>query len=225
MNKTSLPPSPATPVSRRRFLAAAGATLAFPTIIPSTALGRADRPAPSNRIVMGVLGCGGMGNGNTDSFLNHSDCQVVAACDVDQNHLDAMVKKVNGHYKTEGCKAYHDFRELMARTDIDAVMLALPDHWHAIIAVEAARHKKDIYGEKPLARTISEQQAIVKAVRQHKRIWQTGSWQRSQSNFHKAAEIVRNGLIGKIKHVEVGLPDGPNNPEMWKPLPGTNPPA
>ena len=84
----------------------------------------------------------------------------------------------------------------------------LPDHWHALAAVEAARQKKDIYGEKPLARTIGEQQAIVRAVQANHRIWQTGSWQRSQANFHKAAEIVRNGLIGKVTRVEVGLPDG-----------------
>src|SRR4029077_10013593 len=117
-----------------------------------------------------------------------------------------------------------DFRELMARTDIDAVMLAVPDHWHALVAVEAANHKKDIYGEKPLARTIAEQQAIVRAVQKNKRIWQTGSWQRSQSNFHKAAEIVRNGMIGKINHVEVGLPSGPNDPKWQKPVAGTSPP-
>jgi predicted dehydrogenase len=92
--------------------------------------------------------------------------------------------------------------------DRDAVMLALPDHWHALAAVEAARQGKDIYGEKPLARTIGEQQAIVRAVQANHRIWQTGSWQRSVGPFHKAAEIVRNGLIGKVTRVEVGLPDG-----------------
>jgi predicted dehydrogenase len=90
-------------------------------------------------------------------------------------------------------------------------MLALPDHWHELVAVEAARNGKDIYGEKPLARTIAEQQAMVKAVQQNKRIWQTGSWQRSERHFHYAAEIVRNGLIGKIKRVEVGLPSGHND--------------
>jgi predicted dehydrogenase len=136
------------------------------------------------------------------------DCQVVAACDVDQQHLQTVVGKVNLHYKDTGCKGYHDYRELMARRDIDAIMMATPDHWHALAAVEAARQKKDIYGEKPLARTIAEQQAIVGAVQANHRIWQTGSWQRSQANFHKAAEIVRNGLIGKITRVEVGLPDG-----------------
>jgi predicted dehydrogenase len=96
----------------------------------------------------------------------------------------------------------------MARDDIDAVMLAVPDHWHALVAVEAAKRKKDIYGEKPLARTIAEQQAIVKAVHKNHRIWQTGSWQRSVENFHKACEIVRNGMIGKVTRVEVGLPAG-----------------
>jgi predicted dehydrogenase len=201
-------PSPATKVSRRQFLSLAGAALAFPTIIPITALGRGDRPAPSGRITLGAVGCGGMGNGNTESFLGLKDCQVVAACDVDRQHLQALVRKVNGHYKDTGCKGYQDYRELMARGDIDAVMLAVPDHWHALAAVEAARQKKDIYGEKPLARTIAEQQAIVHAVQANRRIWQTGSWQRSQANFHKAAEIVRNGLIGKITRVEVGLPDG-----------------
>ena len=199
---------PHTKLNRRQFLGLSGVALAFPTIISSSVLGRAGEPAPSARISLGVVGCGGMGNGNTDSFLALRECQVVAACDVDQKHLDALVKKVNGHYKDTGCKAYHDYRELMARGDIDAVMLTLPDHWHALAAVEAARQKKDIYGEKPLARTIAEQQAIVRAVQASRRIWQTGSWQRSVGTFHKAAEIVRNGLIGKVTRVEVGLPAG-----------------
>jgi predicted dehydrogenase len=200
--------SPSMRISRRQFLSLTGAALAFPTIIPISALGRAGRPAPSGRITLGSVGCGGMGKGNTESFLNLKDCQVVAACDVDQQHLDVVVRKVNGRYNDTGCKGYHDYRELMARGDIDAVMIATPDHWHALAAVEAARQKKDIYGEKPLARTIAEQQAIVHAVKANRRVWQTGSWQRSQANFHKAAEIVRGGMIGKITRVEVGLPDG-----------------
>lgn len=149
-----------------------------------------------------------MGTSNTRAFLNQPDCQVVAACDVDQNHLQHLVGIVNRKYEDQGCKAYHDYRELLARDDIDAVMLAMPDHWHALGAVEAARRKKDVYGEKPLARTIAEQQAIVRAVEENQRIWQTGSWQRSVANFRKAAEIVRNGLIGKVTRVEVGLPGG-----------------
>ena len=220
MNKASNNSS----LSRRRFLASTAAALTLPMIVPSTVFGRGGRSAPSERITLASIGCGGMGNGNTDDFLGKGNCQVVAACDVDRNHLDAMVKKVNDHYKSGDCKGYHDFRELLPRTDIDAVMLALPDHWHGIVAVAAAGQQKDIYGEKPLARTIVEQGAIVRAVQKSKRIWQKGSWQRSQSNFHKAAEIVRNGLIGKIKHVEVGLPDGPNEAKWQKPLPGINPP-
>ena len=157
---------------------------------------------------MGMIGCGWQGGSNMGGFLNHAACQVVAVCDLDRNHLNQAVSQVNGHYKTQDCKAYHDYRDLLARGDIDAVMLATPDHWHALVAVEAARQGKDIYGEKPLARTIAEQQAMVKAVQKHKRIWQTGSWQRSEKHFHYAAEIVRNGLIGKIKRVEVGLPEG-----------------
>ena len=212
-------------VTRRHFLTTTGLALAAPCIFTTRAKGQDARQSPSERITLGVVGCGGMGNGNTDNFLGKADCQVVAACDVDQNRLADMLKKVNGRYNNKDCKGYRDFRELMARTDIDAVMLAVPDHWHELVAVEAARHQKDIYGEKPLARTIAEQQAIVKAVESNKRIWQTGSWQRSQANFHKAAEIVRNGLIGKITRVEVGLTDGPNDPKMQVNRPGTNPPA
>jgi predicted dehydrogenase len=197
-----------TQMNRRQFLGLSGVALAFPTLISSSVLGRGGQPTPSGRIALGAVGCGGMGTGNIESFLALKNCQVVAACDVDQQHLEALVRKVNGHYKDAGCKGYHDYRELMARSEIDAVMLALPDHWHALAAVEAARRKKDIYGEKPLARTIAEQQAIVRAVQANHCIWQTGSWQRSVGNFHKAAEIVRNGLIGKVTRVEVGLPDG-----------------
>jgi predicted dehydrogenase len=210
-------------ISRRQFLAATPAVLAVPTLIPSSALGADGAVAPSERITMGVVGWGMQGPGNTGAFMNHKDCRVVAACDVDKKHLEAAVNAINAKYGNQDCKAYHDYRELMARRDIDAVMLAVPDHWHALIAVEAARQGKDIYGEKPLARTIAEQQAIVKAVRDHGRIWQTGSWQRSVENFHKAVEIVLNGLIGKVTRVEVGLPSGHHDfagtaPELLKKL-------
>jgi len=200
--------SPKAGISRRRFIATAGAAIAVPTIIPASALGRGDKAAPSERVTLGVVGWGMQGPSNTGEFLKLKDCHVVAACDLDKNHLKSALDRVNGHYQNQDCKSYHDYREMMARTDIDAVMLAVPDHWHALVATEAANHKKDIYGEKPLARTIAEQQAIVKAVQTNNRIWQTGSWQRSQGKFRKAAEIVRNGLIGKVTRVEVGLPAG-----------------
>src|SRR6266581_5499811 len=212
-------------MNRRRFLATTGVALAAPAFVPASALGRADNAAPSERITLGVVGWGMQGPGNTEAFLREKDCQVVAACDLDKNNLQSALDKINGHYGNQDCKPYHDYREMMARTDIDAVMLAVPDTWHALVATEAARHKKDIYGEKPLARTIAEQQAMVKAVAENGRIWQTGSWQRSVANFHKAAEIVRNGMIGKITRVEVGLPEGPHDESMHKHLPGTTPPA
>ena len=201
-------------MSRRKFITAAGAALVLPAFVPDYALGLDGKVAPSNKITLGIIGCGNMGTANTQAFLNESDCQVVAACDVDKDHLTSLVNIINENYGNHDCKAYHDFRELLARKDIDAVMIALPDHWHALAAVEAARQKKDIYGEKPLAHTVAEQQAIVHAVHKHNRIWQTGSWQRSVKSFHKAAEIVRNGLIGIIQRVEVGLPRGYNNAEV-----------
>lgn len=191
--------------TRRNFIGAVGAALAMPTIIPARVLG-AD--APSKKIVVASVGWGMQGPGNTENFLHQPDCQVVAICDLDKNHLAQAMQKINEVNKNQDCKGYHDYRELMARPDIDAVMLAVPDHWHALVATEALKNKKDVYGEKPLARTIAEQQAIVKATQDNQRIWQTGSWQRSQENFHKAAEIVRNGLIGKVSRVEVGLPSG-----------------
>ena len=197
--------------TRRRFIQAAGAAAAL------SRSGWAARASASNRITIGVIGWGMMGPANTKSFLTMDDCQVVAACDIDTIHLQAAVDTINTKYGNKDCKAYHDYRELLARDDIDAVMIAIPDQWHAMVATEAANRKKDIYGEKPLARTVAEQQAIVKAVQKNGIMWQTGSWQRSVPQFHKAAEIVRNGLIGTVTHVEVGLPGGHHD------FPGTVP--
>ncbi len=197
--------------NRRQFLKTAGAAMVLPLILPGCATGPARRVRPSNRINVGVIGWGMQGPANTKNLMFLEDCQVVAACDLDKTHLQDAVKTINGYYKNKDCHTYHDYRELLASDDIDAVMIAVPDHWHELIATEAARRKKDIYGEKPLAKTIAEQQAIVRAVRKNNIIWQTGSWQRSLPHFHKAAEIVRSGLIGKITRVEVGLPSGHND--------------
>ncbi|HEY3857584.1 MAG TPA: Gfo/Idh/MocA family oxidoreductase [Verrucomicrobiae bacterium] len=199
------------PMTRRRFLAVTGATgaaLAVPTFIPASALGRDGRPPPSGRIVVGIVGWGMIAPQNTHGLMDLNDCQVIASCNIDTKHQKKAVDAINEHYKNKDCKMFHDYRKMISRKDIDAVMIAVPDHWHEIIAVYAARHKKDIYGEKPLAKTIAEQQCIVKAVKENGCIWQTGSWQRSTGSFHKAAEIVRNGLIGKVTRVEVGLPSG-----------------
>ncbi len=194
--------------SRRQFITRTAAAIGFPTIVPASVFGQ---NAPSNKITMAVLGWGMMGPSNTGKFLQESDCQIVAACDIDKRNLEKALNTINGAYKNTDCKGYHDYREVMARKDIDTVMLALPDNWHALTSIEAAKNGKDIYGEKPLARTVSEQQAIVRAVQKYQRIWQTGSWQRSEDNFRIGAEIVRNGLIGKLTRVEVGLPSGHND--------------
>jgi predicted dehydrogenase len=194
-------------ISRRNFIAKASAAMVLPLILPGCA-SSGSRPRASNRINLGVIGMGWQGPGDTQGFLALPDCQVIAACDIDLKHLQGALDLVNDHYGNKDCKGYHDYKELLAREDIDAVMIAVPDHWHELVATEAARRGKDVYGEKPLAKTIAEQQAIVRAVEKHKIIWQMGSWQRSVPTFHKAAEIVRNGLIGTVTHVEVGLPAG-----------------
>jgi predicted dehydrogenase len=201
-------------VTRRRFLQSTAAATAFAS---SPFVRAAGRGMASNRITIGVIGWGMIGPTNGKAFLGESDCQVVAACDLDPHRLQTAVDTINTKYGNKDCKAYQDYHELLARDDIDAVMIAIPDQMHAIVATEAAARKKDIYGEKPLARTIAEQQAIVRAVQQNNIIWQTGSWQRSLPQFHKAAEIVRNGLIGNVTHVEVGLPGGHHD------FPGTMP--
>jgi predicted dehydrogenase len=190
-------------LNRRDFIKAAGAA----ALISRSAWGQA-RPSPSNRITVGVIGWGMMGPSDTKALLAEPDCQMIAACDIHTGHLQEAVDTINTAYGNKDCKPYRDFREMIARDDLDAVVIAIPDHWHALIATYAANRKKDIYGEKPLARTIAEQQAIVRAVQKNNVIFQTGSWQRSVANFHKACEIVRNGLIGNVKRVEVGLPAG-----------------
>lgn len=197
-----------TNVSRRRFLAglATAASSSYANI--SWVRAAADRPSANNRIVIGSIGVGGMGTANLNSFLHERDAQVVAVCDVDRNHLKNAKEVVDNHYGNTDCATYSDFRELLARTDIDAISLATPDHWHAVPAIMAAKAGMDVYGEKPISHTLLEGRAMANAVRQYGRIWQTGSWQRSVSEFRFACELVRNGRIGKVAKIEVGLPGG-----------------
>jgi len=198
-------------ISRRAFMkqgSAAGMMTAFPAIIPASALGHGPRPPAGDRIVMGCIGVGSQGTGNMNSFLRKDEVQVVAVCDVDQDHLERAKRTVDNVYGNSACRTYTDFREIIARKDLDAVSLAVPDQWHAIPAILAARAGLDIYGEKPLSRTIRESRAICDAVQRYGRIWQTGSWQRSRRHFLHACELVRNGRIGKVRFVEVGLPTG-----------------
>ena len=181
------------------------ASTAAPMILPSHLFG-AD--APSKKITLGCIGVGWQGGSNLNAFLRQSDCQVVAICDVDEGHLKSAIDKVNNKYKNKDCKGYKDYRELLARKDIDTVCICTPDHWHSIPAIAAANAGKDIFCEKPLSHTLNEGIAMVDAVEQNKRIWQTGSWQRSQGLFRWAAELVQNGYVGKVSRVEVGLPSG-----------------
>ena len=196
-------------LDRRTFLrhsATGAAGLGLFSIVP--AFGQNGEPKPSEMITMGCIGLGGMGNGNMGSFMRLPDVKVVAVCDVDRNHLESAKKKVDAKYKTTDCGAYTDFRELLARDDIDAVCISTPDHWHAIPAIIAARQGKDVYGEKPFSHTLVDGRAMVTALTEYGRIWQNGSWQRSVDNFRHAAELVRNGRIGKVVKIEIGLPDG-----------------
>ena len=195
-------------INRRSFLkgtVAAGATMAFPAIVPSSVFGAY---SPSNRIVMGAIGVGSQGSGDMRGFLSKPEVQMVAVCDVDKGHRDNAKKTVDQRYRNSDCTAYLDFRDLIGRGDLDAVLLAMPDQWHAIPAIAAARAGLDIHGQKPLARSIREGRAICNAVHRYGRVWQTGSQQRSDWKFRRACELVRNGRIGKILKVEVGLPTG-----------------
>ena len=199
-------------INRRQFLkrvslAAAGA-LGFPSIVPASVLGRSGVQSPSDRIVMAGIGFGMQGIPNMRNFLSKDEVQWVAVCDVDREALLRARDIVNQHYGRSDCVVYHDFRELCLRRDIDAVSIAVPDHWHALLSIENIRAGFDIFGEKPLSHSLVEGRAMCDTVQRYARIWQTGSWQRSVENFHFACELVRNGRIGKVIRVEVGLPEG-----------------
>ncbi len=216
------------PTSRRRFLRSSVAALAAPAVVPSSVLGAADRPAASERITVGVVGCGARGFANLQELLKLPDCQVVAVCDVDTFHyrehttrkgrpygLDPAKMAVEQHYAKQkesgefkGVATTSDYRELCARDDLDAVLVATPDHWHALNVLEALRAGKDVYCEKPVTHRFAEGQRIYREVAKRNAIFQTGSQQRSEKNFHRAVEIVQNGLLGKLTRVEVGLPAG-----------------
>lgn len=199
-------------MKRREFLKtiplAVAGVAGFPTIVPASALGRSGTTAPSNRIVMAGIGFGMMGFPNMEAFLSKDEVQWVAVCDVDEKPLFEARDIVNEKYGNNDCAVYRDFRELFLRRDLDAVSIAVPDHWHAILSIAAARAGFDIYGEKPITHSLREGRALSDAIKRYGRVWQTGSWQRSVENFHRACELVRNGRIGKVLKIEVGLPQG-----------------
>jgi predicted dehydrogenase len=166
---------------------------------------------------MGCIGVGGQGTFNMKAFLSEPDTQVVATCDVDKDHLEKSRQTVNERYANEGCKTYADFRELLARDDIDAVTVCTPDHWHGLIAIAAAKAGKDIYCEKPLTNTIAEGRALCDTVQRYGRVLQTGSHERSRPNARYACELVRNGRIGKLHTIWINLPcNDPHHIEIQK---------
>jgi len=212
-------------LTRRSFLkrtaALSAGAAAFPMIVPSSALGLGGATAPSERLVMGCIGVGSQGTGNMRGFLRRDDLQITCVADVDRGHRENAQKIVNETYdETDGCAGYNDFRELLARDDLDVVSIAVPDHWHSLVAIAAANSGRDIYAEKPLALTIPEGRAMIDSVNKNKVVWQTGSWQRSRRQFRAACEIVRNGRIGQVHTVKVGLPTGkPIGPQPVMPIP------
>ena len=197
-------------LSRRRFLKGVAAAAGAPYVLTSTALGAPGARSASGRIVMGFIGVGGRGGGLLRNACGRGDVQVVAVCDVDSSRRERARQGVVDRYARgrrggRGVAAYGDFRELLAREDIDAVLIATPDHWHPLVSVHAAKAGKDIYCEKPLTNFIAEGRAVVNAVRRYGRVFQTGSQERSgRGRF--ACELVRNGRIGKLHTIHTYLP-------------------
>ena len=219
-------------IPRRSFLRAAGCAIAAPIILPWSVLGAT---APSKRINIGCIGVGRMGTGDLMETIGFDDVSIVAVCDLDSNRLSLAKKRVENFYagkrpsgEYKGCATYADYRELISRADIDTVQIALPDHWHTMPALAAARAGKDIFIQKPLTLTHAEGRLLSDTVRRYARVLQVGSQQRSDSRFRFGCELVRNGRIGKVHTVKVGLPTDPGggsvtpmpvppnlNYEMW----------
>ena len=214
-------------VTRRRFLGATATAIAAPAIVPSSVFG-AD--APSNRITVGSIGVGSRGSGHANTALRTAGVQLVAACDAYRSKAERIKQIAEKHYAAEkskgtykGCDAYQDFRELLARDDIDAVFIASPENWHSVHMASAAKAGKDVYGEKSLTHTIPEGRALVDTVRRYGTVFQAGTQQRSDGKFRLACELARNGYLGKVSEVHVGVPGGNGRAKagVWpvKPVP------
>jgi predicted dehydrogenase len=215
-------------LDRRKFLkisgAAAASVIAVPTIISACARGKNGNVAPSDRINLAFIGSGNQAMNDIRDFVTDRRVQIMGICDVNKQSTGYWDGKVGGREiginlvnscytdltgkKYTGCEGFEDFREVIARKDIDAVEVVLPDHWHSIPVLMAAKAGKDIYCQKPLALTIPEGRAMANAVKKYGVIFQTGSQQRSDENFRRVCELVRNGRIGKLQTVECGLPAG-----------------
>ncbi|MBI1387764.1 MAG: twin-arginine translocation signal domain-containing protein [bacterium] len=210
---------PSTSVSRRSFIKRASALAAAasaPLVLPSRVLGLGKETPPSEQITLGVIGTGDHGvNRNIKRFLTEPDNRILAVCDVDRSRRLGAKSLIEERYAEtlrkgsyKGCRDYNDFRDVLARKDIDAVMVATPDHWHVIISVMAAKAGKDVMCEKPLSLTVKEGRILADAIKKHGRVFQTATENRSVPEYHRMAELVRNGRIGKVKEVHVFLPSG-----------------
>ncbi len=207
-------------VSRRRFVKTglgAVAAAGFPAIVPATVFGQT---APSNRINVGAIGVGRISRGHDlPGIWKYDSARIMAVCDLDSHRVEQAKTLVNGQYAKmtgnpyNGVTGYGNYHELLANKDIDAVVISTPDHQHAIVAVDAVRAGKDVYLQKPTSLTIAEGRYLSNAVHASGRILQIGSQQRSWKQFHRACELARNGRIGDLKHVEIGLPGDPSGPE------------
>ncbi len=202
-------------ISRRMFLGrslAAAGVLAIPEIIPASARGADGTVAPSNRVSVGLVGRGAMGSGHLHRLAYDKNFHLVAVCDVDQTRREAARTAANDIYAAtqpdggyKGCAAYNDYREILARDDIDAVLIATPDHWHTWQSIDAAKAGKDIYCEKPVSVTMQEGRLLVQAVRRYGRVFQTGTQYRSIPAIRKVCQFIRDGHLGKIKSVFTNL--------------------
>jgi len=205
-------------LSRRSFLAGAAGALALPDVVPASALGRGGRVPPSERLVMGCIGVGGQGTQHvvggiwtpSGGLVGREDVRVVALCDVNAQRLENARGLVNQRYGNKDCAVYRDYRELLARKDIDAVLIATGDRWHCAIAAAAARAGKHAYCEKPISLTISEAIQLRETVRRCGTVLQVGTQQRSSQSFRFACELVRNGYIGQLREVVVGVGGPPS---------------
>jgi len=195
-------------INRREFLkkttGIAAGVAAFPYIVRSSALGKSGSVAPSNRITLGCIGTGEQGWYVMSNFLQMPDVEVVAVCDARKPKCDEAVEIIQKHYGQKEVAQYNDFRELCADKKIDAVLIATPDHWHVLHALEAARNGKDMYMEKPFGMSVEESQVLRKEIKRLGRVFQFGTQQRSDRNFRFACELALNGRLGKVHTIKVG---------------------
>jgi predicted dehydrogenase len=198
---------------RREFLKglAGGIVTGFPMMVPSSALGRAGSLAPSDKIVLGAIGVGRQGSGDMRGFLSNPDVRVRAICDVQQANRERAETLVNNRYGAKECTGYNDYRELLARPDLDAVLIATGERWHPLIAIAAANRGKHIYCEKPLALSVAEAKAVREAVNRHGVAFQFGTQQRSSFYYRHAVELVRNGRIGALQTIMIGTVRSPSD--------------